>query len=165
MTDLVDKIKKLILVVGDIALFYLVLWLVLLIRYTGELNIHLWQIHFWPFTTMFIIWLLAFYISGLYDSRQTKNDINFYTLVLRSLLIAAGIGVIYFYAFSARFFSIRPQLVFLLYLLIFSILFLPWRRLYNQIAQTQIFLRNVMFIGNGKEMDQLNRAWFILRLR
>ena len=155
MTDLVDKIKKLILIIGDIALFYLVLWLVLLIRYAGELNIHLWQIHFWPFTTMFIVWLLAFYISGLYDSKQIKNDINFYTLVLRSLLIAAGIGVIYFYAFSARFFSIRPQLVFLLYLIIFSILFLPWRRLYNQLAQTKIFLRNVMFIGNGKEMDQL----------
>ena len=155
MTDLVDKIKKLILVVGDITLFYFVLWLVLLIRYAGELNLHLWQIHFWPFTTMFVIWLLAFYISGLYDSKQTKNDINFYTLVIKSLLVAAIIGVIYFYAFSTRFFSIRPQLVFLLYLIIFSVLFLPWRRLYNQLTQTQIFQKNVMFIGNGKEMDQL----------
>ncbi|OGE80967.1 MAG: hypothetical protein A2826_02475 [Candidatus Doudnabacteria bacterium RIFCSPHIGHO2_01_FULL_43_23] len=155
MSGIADKIKKLVLVFGDIVLLYFALWLILLIRYSGDLSAHIWQIHFWPFTIMFIIWITAFYIMGLYDSRQTKNDINFYTLVFRSLLVTAGIGVVYFYAFSARLFSIRPQLVFLLYLVIFGIIFLLWRRLYNQLTQTQIFQKNVLFIGDGTEMDQL----------
>ena len=103
MSDILTKIKRLILYIGDILLLYLSLLFVLAIRYYDTFDLHLWQIHFWPFTVLFILWLLSFYISGLYDPKQTKNDIFFYTLIFRTLLVAGVMGMVYFYIYRSIF--------------------------------------------------------------
>ena len=154
--DIFSQIKRLLLYTGDIVLFYLTLILALLLRYPGRFDGYLfWEQHFWPFTALFGIWILAFYISGLYDTKSVKNDIHFYGLVIRTVSIGAGLGVVYFYVFSNRFFNIKPQVTFLVYLAAFSVLFLLWRRLYNAIAQNQAFKHNVLLVGQGKEMEDL----------
>jgi len=154
MSDFLTKIKRFILYAGDVILLYGVLAIVLMLRY-GGLSAHVWQIHFWPFSIMFALWLLTFYISGLYDPRLTKNDINFYTLIFKTLALVGGIGMVYFYISSSRLFSIRPFIVFFVYLAIFSVLFLFWRRFYNHLTETQTFRSNVLFIGGGQDMDNL----------
>lgn len=133
---------------------YSILALVLVLRYLNQSFPQVWSLHFWPFTVVFAIWMTVFYIAGLYDS-ETKNDINFYTLVLRTILINAGLGILFFYVFSSRLFSIRPQVVLLVYLGFFSIFFLLWRRLYNHLTQTKRFSHTILFIGGGTDMDQL----------
>jgi len=154
MNTFFTKIKSTLLFLGDIVLLYLVLSAVLILRYSGDFTGHIWNQHFWPFTIMFAAWLVVFYISGLYDNRNNKNDINFYSLVFKTILINAGVGVVYFYIFFGRLFTIRPMWVFVVYLIIFSFVFLLWRRLYNQLTLTDAFLQNVFFIGNGKELNE-----------
>lgn len=155
MNDFVSQIRKIILYAGDIFLFYIVLAIVLFLRYSDRFNAELWRIHFWPFTIMFLIWLISFYVAGLYEFKGIKNDISFYVLLFQTLLFCGGLGIVYFYLFSSRAFNIRPQVVFFAYWIIFSILFLIWRRVYNGLAQAQPFLKNVLFIGAGKEMEKL----------
>lgn len=154
--DIFSQIKRLLLYTGDIALFYLTLILVLFLRYPDRFDGYLfWGQHFWPFTVLFAVWVLVFYISGLYDTKSLKNDVRFYGEVIRTIFIGAVIGVIYFYVFSSRFFDIKPQVTFLVYLACFGVLFLFWRRLYNAIVQTPALKHNVLLVGQGKEMENL----------
>lgn len=145
----------LILIAGDVALLYAMLALVLFMRYQENMSTELWQKHFWPFTVVFAIWLLVFYISGLYDQRFIKTGINFYTLALRTIAINAVIGIAFFYVFSSRFFSIRPQVVLAVFLVIHTVIYLLWRRFYSTLVLRQTFVQNVLFIGEGKDMDDL----------
>lgn len=153
--NIVGQIKRFILYAGDILLLYGVLILVLKIRYGMVSTGDIWRLHFWPFTFVFLIWMTVFYIAGLYDLRNMRNGIAFYILVFQTILVNAVVGVVYFYAFSSRLFSIRPQVVFVTYILIFAVLFLFWRRLYNHLTENQIFLRNVLCIGDGTDMGYL----------
>jgi len=63
--------------------------------------------------------------------------------------------MVYFYIFSSRLFSIRPFLVYFLFVIIFSLLFVAWRRAYNQLTASEAFQNNVLFIGEGDEMQNL----------
>jgi exopolysaccharide biosynthesis polyprenyl glycosylphosphotransferase len=155
MNDVLSRVKRIALYAGDIVVFYCVLWLVLVMRYGGEFNRSLWNQHFWPFTTVFVLWFLVFYISGLYDPKVTKNDFGFYTLIMRSVLIGAVLGVLYFYIFSNRFFDIKPQVVYLVYISVFALVFLPWRRTYNQLLKSQMLSHAVLFVGDGGAVEAL----------
>ena len=155
MNDLLPQLRRILLYLGDLAVLYGVLAVVLILRYTEQFDLNVWDEHFLPFTLIFAVWLVVFYISGLYDTRETKNDISFYMLVFRTMLINALIGVIYFYVFSERIFTIKPQVVFLVYIGIFSLAFLLWRRLYNLFIAREQFLRNVIFIGSGEDIEVL----------
>lgn len=153
--DIVGQIKRFILYAGDALLLYGVLAFVLKIRYGTNFARDLWDLHFWPFTIVFLVWMVVFYIAGLYDWRNMRNGMAFYILVFQTVLINAVIGIVYFYAFSSRLFSIRPQVVFVTYVIVFAVLFLFWRRLYNHLTENQIFQRNVLCIGGGTDMDNL----------
>ncbi|MDP2933384.1 MAG: sugar transferase [bacterium] len=155
MTDAQGKIKKFILYAGDIILLYAVLALVLLVRYQDKFSGYLWQLHLLPFTIIFVVWLAVFYISGLYDTKTLRNGIDFYTLVFKTVLLNAILAVFYFYVFSNLLFTIRPLLVFATYLAFFSVLFLFWRRTYNHLTESQIFLQRVLCIGDGADMKNL----------
>lgn len=155
MTDAQGKIKRFVLYAGDIALLYAVLALVLLLRYQDKFNGYLWQLHLLPFTIIFVVWLAVFFISGLYDANTLRNGINFYTLVFKTLLLNAILGVVYFYFFSSILFTIRPLLVFTSYLASFSVLFLFWRRAFNHMTESRIFARYILCLGDGADMRNL----------
>ncbi len=61
------NIKRITLLIGDIVVLYASLWLMLLIRYGAKPDINLWQQHFQPFTIIYALWLICFFIAGLYD--------------------------------------------------------------------------------------------------
>ena len=64
MTNFFGKIKKIILVLGDLIILYLSLWLTLALRY-GMANFdYYWQQHFWPFTIIYLVWLIIFFIGN-----------------------------------------------------------------------------------------------------
>src|SRR3989338_8788901 len=74
------KIKKLFLWTGDLAALYLSLLVSLFIRYGENFNISKWQQHFVPFTIVYILWLIVFYVVGLYEPEKAKNNLKFYSL-------------------------------------------------------------------------------------
>ncbi|NCO80103.1 hypothetical protein GW884_02330, partial [Candidatus Falkowbacteria bacterium] len=75
-----NKFKKIALLGGDIIILYLSLYLTLLIRYSSKQLATSWAIHLWPFTIIFLLWLIIFYISNLYNLNLAINNLKFFQL-------------------------------------------------------------------------------------
>lgn len=140
---------------GDLLLLYLALYLTLLLRYRAVPTEDIWDQHFLPFTLLFLVWLLVFYINGLYDIATSKNDVEFYNKILRNLLINYGIAAAYFYLLTDRVFDIKPQIVFFIFIGLSLILYSLWRYLYNELVQRPTLLKNVLVIGMKDEAKEL----------
>jgi len=147
------NIKRIILLIGDITVLYASLWLVLLIRYGAKFDINIWQQHFIPFTIIYIIWLVVFFIAGLYDISLARNNIDFYSTLLRGLTINIGLAITFFYFLP--FFGITPKTNLFLNIAAFAILFTSWRQLYNYLVKSSALINNVLIIGKNKEIDQI----------
>jgi len=151
------NLKKIILLFGDVLILYLSLWLTLLIRYGANFDFNRWQQHFWPFTVIFFFWLVIFYIAGLYELTLARNNINFYSTLLRGLMINAGLAIAFFYFIP--YFGIAPKTNLFLNLAIFTLLFSGWRQVYNHLLKTSTLINNVLIIGRdgkNKETKQIN---------
>ena len=149
------NLKKITLLLGDILILYLSLWLTLFVRYGGNFDFNRWQQHFWPFTIIYLLWLIVFYIAGLYELTLARNNINFYSTLLRGLMINAGLAIAFFYFIP--YFGITPKTNLFLNLTIFTLLFSAWRQLYNHLLKTSTLVNNVLFIGRNKESEQINQ--------
>jgi len=147
------NIKRITLLIGDIVVLYISLWLMLFIRYGAKFDINLWQQHFQPFTIIYTIWLIVFFIAGLYDLSLARNNINFYSTLLRGLLINIGLAITFFYFLP--YFGITPKTNLFLNIGIFTILFSGWRQLYNYLVKSSALINNVLIIGQNKEIDQI----------
>ncbi|MCG2808998.1 MAG: sugar transferase, partial [Candidatus Portnoybacteria bacterium] len=131
---------------------YLSLWFTLFIRYGISFDFRIWQQHFWPFTIIYLLWLTIFYIAGLYELTLARNSIDFYSTLLRGMLINIGLAIAFFYFIP--YFGITPKTNLFLNLVVFALLFSGWRQLYNHSVRTFAFASNVLIIGKNKEIDQ-----------
>lgn len=148
-------IKNLILVGGDIVLLYAALWLTLLIRYQQLPDMALWNQHLMPFSLLFLVWLVIFYINGLYDLATSNNDISFYNRILTTLLLSFAIAAAYFYLLTDRLFDIKPRAVFFIYIALVGVSIPLWRYWYNTFIQRPSLLRNVLVVGMNDEAKEL----------
>lgn len=146
--------KKIILIFSDILILYFSLWLTLTLRYQTNFTWERWNQHLWPFTIIYLFWLTIFFINGLYDLTLARNNIAFYTSLLRSLVINSVLAVSFFYFIP--YFGIAPKTNLFLNLLILAVLFSAWRQAYNFILKSALF-NNVLIIGKNKETEQINQ--------
>jgi len=156
MGTLGSKIKRGLLFGGDLAFLYISLWLTLLIRYGLKIkDIHpdLQNPLLLPFTIIYIVWLIVFYIIGLYDLQIARNNLNFYATLFKALLINASLGIAFFYFIP--YFGVTPKTILFINLLIFALLWSGWRQIYNKLIAASVFLNNVFFIGETKETKDL----------
>ena len=150
---LMPNIKRITLLIGDIIILYASLWLMLLVRYGAKFDINIWEQHFKPFTIIYATWLIVFFIAGLYDLSLARNNINFYSTLLRGLIINVGIAITFFYFLP--FFGITPKTNLFLNIGIFAVLFTGWRQLYNHLVKSTALINNILIIGKNKEIDQI----------
>ena len=149
-----NKLKHIILLFGDVAALYFSLWLTLVIRYQAVVSAERWHQHFLPFTFIFFIWLIIFYISGLYSLDIAKNNVNFYSILLKSLMWCAGLAIMFFYIIKP---GITPKTNLILDLAIVSIFLSAWRQIFNQLAKIKPFKNNILIIGLNEETINLTQ--------
>ncbi len=142
--------KKIILLLGDVILLYASLAIALWIR-NGYLNNQIWAEHWTAFTIIFAIWLVVFFINGLYEIRKVKNDFSFYGTLIQNLLINAALAVVFFYLIQGRLGHLRPQTILVILLIVFAILFLIWRKLFYQVISSTALRNNLAIIGINPE--------------
>lgn len=148
-----NKAKKLILLLGDIGILYFSLYLTLLLRYWAKPAEYLWQGHFWPFTIVFIAWILIFYISGLYDLHIAVNNLSFFSKTGRSLAIAGLISAAFFYLTPQI--TIAPKRNLLIYIAVFAALFYLWRQFYNWSLKAYLPKNTIAIIGLNEQAREL----------
>lgn len=142
--------KKITLLIVDIILLYLSLAITLRIRF-GYIDQELLLKHIGPFSIIFAVWIIIFFINGLYEIRKVKNDFKFYGQLIQNLVINALIAVLFFYLILGRFSSIKPQTILIVLLITFTILFLLWRRIFYNIISSKKLGNNLAIIGVNTE--------------
>ena len=147
-----QQLKKIILLLGDILILYTSLYLTLLIRYQA-VEPKRWQQHLTPFTIIYLLWLIIFYIAGLYDLNLARNNVKFFTLLFKTLLICGFLATAFFYFIP--YFGITPKTNLFINLLLFAIFFIFWRQLFNSFIKSRALLNAVLIIGQGKEAEQI----------
>ncbi|MFC1678232.1 sugar transferase [Patescibacteria group bacterium] len=150
------NIKKFILIIGDIFVLYSSLYLTLLIRYWQWPSYTAWENHFWPFSITFIAWVIIFYIADLYNLHLAINNSKFINLTIRSISIAGLLSAVFFYINPNI--DIAPKTNLLIYLIVFAILFVWWRRTFNWLLYSHLPKDNVAIIGYNEQVKELSKA-------
>ncbi len=135
----------------DIVLLYGSLLAMLALRYHGHFYEE-YQVHFLPFSIIFIIWLIVFYIVNLYDPRTLRNGIYFYSRLFEAIIVASIVSISFFYLIP--FFGIAPKTNLALFIAIFAVLEFGGRSLFNNIAETK-FKKLTLVVGDNIQTREL----------
>ena len=146
-----NKIKSTFLILGDLVILYLSLYFAILLRHGLPFNKEIFSQCFLPFSYIFLIWIILFSISHLYELRYAANKKKFFEMVFKLFSLAAIISVIYFYLFVPSF---APKRVLFLTITFSFILFLIWRIIFNRIIKIPRI--NVLIISKTKEASEIN---------
>lgn len=98
-----SSIKKVALVISDALVLFLSLSLTLIIRYRGENFPLYFKTHIGPFSIIFVLWLLVFYIADLYKHSAFRSRGSIFTSLLTSVFVASVSSIVVFYVFSGVF--------------------------------------------------------------
>jgi exopolysaccharide biosynthesis polyprenyl glycosylphosphotransferase len=152
MNTFVGRIKRGILLGGDVFMLYLALFLTLVFRYGADWPKN-WDDHFLPFTFIYAFSLIVFYIIGLYDIHIAQNNLSFFLTLTRAIFINAVLSIGFFYFIP--FFGISPKTNLFLNIFIFALIFILWRQIYNHFIKSPNLLNNIMVLGESQETKEL----------
>lgn len=150
--SLAVKLKQTVLAIGDVLVLYASLGIALLIRYEN-LDKNVINTHLGPFTLIFAIWIMAYYIAGLYDLRTLKNDVNFAKRFFSLLAINTGIAIVLFYFVQA--FGITPRANLFVVVVIAGLAGYFWRTFYNNLMSTGAPANRLLMIGYNQTVEEL----------
>lgn len=153
MQPLVVKIKKIILLLGDLGILYLSLYLTLLIREGGQISTQAWQTHLTPFTIIYVAWIAVFFINDLYNLNIAQDTQRFTKKFVQALAINVLIAVGFFYI--VPFFGIAPKTNLAIDIIIFIMLAYIWRMIFNAIISRSIFANRILFLGPQEKFLEL----------
>jgi len=141
-----------ILFLGDILSLCGALWLTLFFRYGGVPSKQILVDHFYPFSFLFIVWVIVYFIAGLYERQVMVSKARVSLVLFYSQIVNLGLAVIFFY--FVTFTSISPKTNLVIFLGFSSVLILLWR------LRVYVLLRGerkerALLVGRGEEMQDL----------
>jgi len=154
--DFGNKLKVFLFFVADVVALYAGLFITLLIRYRGDFYTEFLDAHAIPFTIIFVLWVIVFYIAGLYDLRRLRNNLEFIKTLFVCLGVNAALAVSLFYLIPA--FGIAPKTNLLLFIVIFAIIEVFWRRFLNRAMAFGGAPNKVLIIGDGAIGEEIKKT-------
>ena len=146
------RIRSLILILGDLAVFYLALAFVLLIRYGTAGFEQNWALHQFPFSIVFLLWIVIFFVAGLYEIEVMIGSSGMRERLTRTMVVAGTAAVILFYAVPA--FGIAPKTNLVIHVVLSTLLLLLWRALHGIILVRSKKIK-ILFFGSSPEVEKL----------
>lgn len=145
--------QVILLIIGDLILFYLSLYTALSLRYLAPVEKEIWSLHQLPFFYIHTIWLVVFYIGGLYE---TKNFSSFKKIVGAAIktMVAASIAAISVFYLIPEFLIITPKINLVFDILILAILLVLWRRTFWSLSGKTAKTKT-LFFGASPETEEL----------
>lgn len=142
-----------LLFLGDIVIFFASLWLTLLARYGAIPADDLFNAHIGAFFPLFVLWLLVFYMSGLYGKRIILFKSALTGAIFRVQLANIIIAALYFFAIPGT--GLAPKTNLLLYLIISLALIMAWRLFIFPTISRPSSRERAALIASGPEADEL----------
>lgn len=115
-----------ILIVGDIIVFNVALWLTLTLRYLELPSIERLEAHVPPFLTLSSVWLVVFFILGLYDKHTNFLKRLLLSRILYAQVLNVMVAAVFFFILP---FGITPKTNLAIYLVVSLALMTAWRLL------------------------------------
>ena len=143
--------KKFLLFISDLAVLFGSLLLTLYLRYGQGFSEKL-EFHFIPFSSIFIVWLIIFYIANLYEPATLRNNIYFYSALLQAITISSVVSLTLFYLVPL--FKIAPKTNFAIFAAIFTGLEFSVRFGFNRIFEKK-FKKTVLIVGLNRQAFEL----------
>lgn len=141
------------LLIGDIVVLYSALWLTLLTRYQEIPSRELIDTHIVPFSILFMVWIVIFFVTGLYETDSSIPRARMPSVVFSTTTLNIIFAAILFY--SIPYFGISPKTNLLIYL-IYSSLLLSFWRLYLFPLVAGVEKKRAYIIGSGEELRELH---------
>ena len=142
--------KAVVLLGGDLLVLVLSLVFMLLLRYGPEdFSYRLGQ-HGFPFSIVFLIWLVVSYLNGLYRF-QLRGEGDLFRSIFNVTAISGSASIIMFYAFS-EFFGLTPKLNLLSFSGLFLVLDYSLRSLLWRLIAPKTL--NVVVLGSSPLIDE-----------
>lgn len=139
------------LLIGDVLILYFSLAIVLLIRYGQITFLQNWETHLIPFTTVFLLWLLIFYIVNLYEPVGLVGHIQIAVRVTRAMLVGGVLAITLFYLIPQ--FIITPKTNLIIHIISSTIMLTMWRYAFSYLNVHSRKL-NIIIIGNSPAADE-----------
>lgn len=144
--------ESFVLLVGDFFFFLISLWLALFLRNLEIPSKELFSIHLVPFNLLFAVWILVFYIGGLYEKHTIILKSKLPNVLANTQLVNSALAVVFFYFIP--FFGITPKTILFIYLFVSFVAVLFWR-MYGYFVIGRGRPNNAILIGSGDEMKEL----------
>lgn len=147
-----------LLFLGDLAVFALSLWLTLLVRYV-EIPSHETLVeHLRPFSFLFALWLLVFYMFGLYGKSVLLMKTRLPQAILTTQSANIVLAALFFFLVPGV--GIAPKTNLIIYLFISLALIFAWRlALYPQASMRRERLPAIMIASHdevGELIEEVN---------
>ncbi len=146
------RFQGFLLVLGDLALFYLGLYLTLALRYGPPIPAKIWHLHQLPFFIIYLVWVLIFYISGLYDLKKFYSLKAGFGQIAKAMTISLIMAILIFYAVPA--FKITPKTNLIINGVLAGFLLLLWRKCFWNLASRASKIK-ILFFGYSEEAKTL----------
>lgn len=150
--SLLNRKESLVLFLGDLGSFVVALWLSLFLRNFEIPSQDLFLTHLLPFSLLFVLWILVFYIAGLYEKHTVILKSKLPSTLANTQIANSTLAVVFFY--FVPFFGITPKTILFIYLLVSFVLILSWR-IYGYFVIGHGRSTNAILIGSGDEMKEL----------
>lgn len=147
------KKATLLLLAGDVIVFALSLWVTLFLRYGEGFTDEIWRMHIAPFTTLFFLWVLVFYMAGLYGKEVALFKSKLPNMILRTQMLNIIIAALFFFLLPGS--GITPKTNLAIYLVISLAGIYLWRialfpKLFRPGAR-----EGAALLASGEEADEL----------
>jgi len=142
----------LIVFLGDLVLFVAALWVAIFLRnIVGPTEQH-FSAHILPFSILFAVWVLVFYIASLYEPHTVVLKSRIPSIILNAQAVNSLIAVIFFYLIP--YFGITPKTVLFIYLIVSFLFISVWRVFGVQFLGLRRKEKAALF-GEGGELHEL----------
>jgi exopolysaccharide biosynthesis polyprenyl glycosylphosphotransferase len=149
-----NKKEPLLVFIGDIIIFAVSLWLSVSIRKGGFSGLKDLNDYFVPFSILFVVWALVFFIAGLYDKYTTILRDKLPGMIFWAQVANSVIAFGFFYLMP--FFGIAPKTILLIDLIISFVLIYYWRA-YSHLLFGLKHKELALIVGRGEDMKDLEK--------
>jgi lipopolysaccharide/colanic/teichoic acid biosynthesis glycosyltransferase len=141
---------------GDLLFFCLALYISLYARALEAVSRETFLAHLYPFSLLFVAWILVYFIAGLYESRSI---ILARRALSATLLVAQTVNMVIaaLFFFFVPLFGIAPKTLLVIYLAVSFLLVLYWRAALFPLLGLQK-TEDAILVGSGPEVGDLARV-------
>lgn len=150
-----NGIRTVLLTLGDIVMLVIAFFIMLELAFPGQISQENIDSHFLPFSFVFAIWLLVFFLFKLYETQSIKPTIPHLKKIGIASIVSLTASLMLFYIIPT--FGITPKTNLVIFSAIFLLLFIAWRRIFYNIF-SKYFRKEISFIVEpGKDQDGVEK--------